>query len=106
MRREKTSITNDSDGAIGTTAQIGSTPNVVRWVSMNRTITWLGGRAPPREKCRRQLQDLVRAPQLSIFALEVLQPLSLIGRQPPGRRRASRSARVAGNWKVAKRRLP
>ena len=40
-------------GAIGNTAQIGSTPYVARWSSTNWTITSLGGRAPPGQNMRR-----------------------------------------------------
>jgi IS30 family transposase len=36
-----------TDGAIGRTSQTGSTPNFPRCSSMNRTITCVGGRAPP-----------------------------------------------------------
>ena len=42
------------DGAIGSTAQIGSTPNTARWSAMNWTIvaTSSGGRAPPGRHTR------------------------------------------------------
>ena len=41
---------NTVEGAIGTTRQIGSTPYCARCWSMKRTITSLGGRAPPVRK--------------------------------------------------------
>ena len=63
------------DGAIGSTSQIGSTPYVPRCASMNATITALGGRAPPVRKRGRLLQNLVRAAQLEILPLEMLQLL-------------------------------
>ena len=42
------------DGAIGSTAQIGSTPTTARWSAMNWTIvaTSSGGRAPPGRNTR------------------------------------------------------
>src|SRR5215217_1865499 len=61
--------------------QIGSTPKRAVWVSMNITASARSGRAPARKGARR-LQDLVRAPQLTILTLELREPLALGTRQP------------------------
>jgi hypothetical protein len=61
--------------------QIGSTPKRALWVSMN--IAASPGRVELlREKGARRLQDLVRAPQLTILTLELREPLALGTRQP------------------------
>jgi hypothetical protein len=46
---------------------------------MNSTITSVGGRAPPVRKTPILFAGSVRALQLSILALEFLQPLALVG---------------------------
>jgi len=48
---------------------------------MNATITSLGGRAPLCEIRGRLLQNLIRAFQLEVLALEILQLLAFVRRQ-------------------------
>ena len=48
---------------------------------MNPTITWLGVELRLREIRRCQSQDLVRAPQLDILALELPEPRPFVRRQ-------------------------
>jgi hypothetical protein len=65
------------DGAIGSSAQIDSTPWTSRWASMNATITSLGGRVPPAQNtptpCARSHSRASarepRAPALSFAAV-------------------------------------
>ena len=76
---------------------------------MNLTITSLGGRAPPSRNTPSQSQDLVRAPQLEVLALELLQPRPLVRRQSgpltrvtlglphPVAERLGRAAQLLGN---------
>ena len=80
-----------TDGAIGTTAQIGSTPYASRWASMNATITSLGGRAPPGRNTPTPSAGSRSLAATRVLPLELLEPLrsSVVS---PGRWPASRSA--------------
>ena len=78
-------------GTMGSTLQIGSTPYVARWASMNSPISAVGGRAPHElrrcEKRRRLAQNLIGAAQLESLALELFEPLPIVGRQAGTRAR-------------------
>jgi hypothetical protein len=67
------------DGAIGSSWQIGSTPNRSLWASMSAIISAVELRP---EESRRGLEDLIGPPQLPDLPLQRLQPLALIAGQP------------------------
>ena len=87
-RRRRSSV----DGAIGKMQQIDSTPWTSRWPSMNPTITFRGGRAPPGQNTPTLCGSRSRA---SARALRALAPSTAAARPSPIRGVASVTLGVA-----------